>query len=105
MKLVHLVVHSLQLSSYLNYDILLFNKDTSNLAELRDTPIQAVTDCWTHWMKDRAWFLGKLPTCLVHSMCAACVLGQTERKMSAGWEPAIINPQEPWASSIMKARK
>lgn len=47
-------------------------------------------------MKDRVCFLGRLPPCLVHSMCAASVLGKMERKMFAekiaqklpkGWEP------------------
>lgn len=67
MELVHLAILSLLLSFYLNYAILLFNKDTSNLAALRDTPIQAVINCWTHWMEDKvqSFWVGYAHACVL----------------------------------------
>lgn len=70
MELVHLAIHSLLLSSYLSFGILLFNKATSNSAGLRDTPIQAGTDCWRHrgWRTKGIFWVG-----YPHAWCTACV--------------------------------
>lgn len=112
MDLVHLAIHSLLLSSYLNHAILLFTKDTSNLAVLRDTPMQ---DPGYSWLLDTLdggqSAISGLATHMpgAQHMCSLCSGADREkivcRKMSAGWQSVAINPQEPWASSTRRARK